>query len=844
MGPRNSKDNKISQEGTTTQHSTPNTSNRADISVENKKSNPTQFKKSTNNNYSSVISLIRKTNYNMALKQLEIMEDQHSESPDFHYWKGLAHLGLNDLQKAQECCEQAIKYDPNHKLALAEIGNIYILAQKYEEAHQVFTELLKIDQKSFEAHLGLGFIRTQINDFKTAQEHYEFALNCGVEEKITSLNYGHMLFKQKNYDMALKFYTKSLAIDKEYLSAFKAIGNLYYQQKKFNELLEFCEQNSSNSSWNIHVLQLKSQAYFGLEQYDKAQQICELILMEDKNNLEALYNISKCLKAQGKYSQALNCLEKVLLLSPKNKKLLNFKANLLISLQRFQQALQTCDELFQLDADDSYSFYIRGLVYMNMRAFGNAIDDFEKAINFELHHTFNQKVYQSKIKCHLEFQQFQQIQDCYDFLLAFTNNDQDKIKIHIDKGYYYLISKDKENAEINFNKALKYQLNPLETQVKIANCFRDTKYFKQALMLYDKIIQANSKFVDAYIEKAILMDLQQNNSQTIHLCSRAIDLQKTQAKPYMLRGKANIQTQQYDEALQDFEQVLKLEPNNHQALFESGQAQYMSSNFEKACEMFGKALAIAPEIEQYHIKRAIALSLQDFDKEAIEYLKDAINQFPEFEDCQNLIDSLEAKPKHVREYANVFVYLIVMFFEIGEQLSKQESLVPTIEVDSIIQLMNQKMKENFPKISNLFEIVRYFILNKFDCEVKISNEQIIRVLLSIYQAKYHPDNGTKVVMIMDMIELGKKIARLKDRQIRAGIKLENQRIQSEFLKFLSKSNNSIFISSSAGFAIKDSIQVLLFLILNFNTINSDLTNLKNSIYGNVKNGVLDAIKPK
>lgn len=36
--------------------------------------------------------------------------------------------------------------------------------------------------------------------------------------------------------------------------------------------------------------------------------------------------------------------------------------------------------------------------------------------------------------------------------------------------------------------------------------------------------------------------------------------------------------------------------------------------------------------------------------------------------------------------------------------------------------MNLKMKENFPKISNLFEIVRYFILNKFDCEIKISNE--------------------------------------------------------------------------------------------------------------------------
>ncbi|CAD8088236.1 unnamed protein product [Paramecium sonneborni] len=653
-----------------------------------------------------------------------------------------------------------------------------------------------------------------------------------------------MLFKQRNYDMALKFYTKALTIDKEYLSAFQAIANLYQKQQKYNELLQFCDQNDNNQSWKINILSLKGSAYFGLMQYDQAQQTFETILNEDQNNIEALYDISKCLKAQGKHSQALQYLEKILQNSPKNKKFLSLKINLLISLQQYQLALQTCDELFELDANDSYSFYLRGLAYMNMKAFGNAIDDFDKALNFELHHTFIQKVYNAKIKCHLEFQQFQQVQDSYDFLLALTNSDQDKIKILLEKGYYYLLSNSIENAEINFNKALKYQVFQLETQLKIANNYRDTKYFKQALTQYDKIIQTNSKFANAYVEKAILMDLQQNNSQTIHLCNRAIELQKDQAKPFFIRGKTKMQTQQYDEALKDFEQVVRLEPNNHQALYESGQAQYMMSNFDKACEMFEKALIIAPDIEQYHIKRALALSLQDFDSEAIQYLKEAILQCPQFEDCQNLIESLEAKPKHVREYTNVFVYLIIMFFEIAEQLSKQESLISSIEITSIIQLLNQKMKENFPKISNLFEIVRYFILNKFECEIKISNEQIIRIILSIYQEKYYPDNGSKLVMIMDMIDLGKKIARLKDRQIKSGLKIENFKIQQEFLKFISKPHQSIFITTAAGFAIKDSIQIIIFLILNQKSINDESANLKNLIYSNVKNGVLDHIKPK
>ena len=57
--------------------------------------------------------------------------------------------------------------------------------------------------------------------------------------------------------------------------------------------------------------------------------------------------------------------------------------------------------------------------------------------------------------------------------------------------------------------------------------------------------------------------------------------------------------------------------------------------------------------------------MQDFDKEAIEHLNNVIKKHPEFENCKNLLENLNASPFSLREYTNTFVFILISIFSEG-----------------------------------------------------------------------------------------------------------------------------------------------------------------------------------
>lgn len=100
----------------------------------------------------------------------------------------------------------------------------------------------------------------------------------------------------------------------------------------------------------------------------------------------------------------------------------------------------------------------------------------------------------------------------------------------------------------------------------------------------------------------------------------------------------------------------------------------------------------------------------------------------------------------------------------AEQLSTTNSEnVAEVKTDYILEILNPKLREQFPSIKNLFEILRYFILNKFDCRIFVSSEEFVRIIYEIYKEKYENQNLTKHAFVTDIIELAKKIAKLKEK---------------------------------------------------------------------------------
>jgi tetratricopeptide (TPR) repeat protein len=104
---------------------------------------------------------------------------------------------------------------------------------------------------------------------------------------------------------------------------------------------------------------------------------------------------------------------------------------------------------------------------------------------------------------------------------------------------------------------------------------------------------------------------------------------------YHLRGVALLAHEQYDRAIADFSESLRLEPRNAGALNNRGQAHYLKGDFDTAIQDFSAAITIDPKNFLANNNRALA-SIEKGDlKAAMNDLQAALKLVPEYPEALN-----------------------------------------------------------------------------------------------------------------------------------------------------------------------------------------------------------------
>ena len=129
---------------------------------------------------------------------------------------------------------------------------------------------------------------------------------------------------------------------------------------------------------------------------------------------------------------------------------------------------------------------------------------------------------------------------------------------------------------------------------------------------YTKEIQQNPKDVDAYFNRGLMYNGEQND-KAIADFSMVIKLEPNEVRGYLHRGIAYRNAGQYDKAVQDFNKVISLEPQNALNYMNRGYAYYLAKNYDKARADYKTAIkkdsAYDPSIENDLAKLGIKLDL-------------------------------------------------------------------------------------------------------------------------------------------------------------------------------------------------------------------------------------------
>lgn len=209
------------------------------------------------------------------------------------------------------------------------------------------------------AHKDLGCIYIGQNNMQYAKEEFEIAYNLAPENDIICYEYASYHFMSGDYETALKYYEKAIAIN-PYDDEFKvALALLYNNLKRYTSTINLLMPILPKAQRLPKVAYPLAVAFYETEQYDLAQKLfisyCELTQDFEVYNLLAL-----TYEKMGQYQDAVNISNKILKEFPDNINILSNKARYLHKMQKFAEAEEMyLNILFKLS---EYEDAIVGLV--------------------------------------------------------------------------------------------------------------------------------------------------------------------------------------------------------------------------------------------------------------------------------------------------------------------------------------------------------------------------------------------------------------------------------------------------------------------------------------------------
>ncbi len=257
---------------------------------------------------------------------------------------------LGWIDKALEAYDQAIKRDPNDKVAYKNKGKIHSSAIESLEA---YNQAIKIDPEYVNAYIGKGHELHRMSLDEEALEAYDQAIRIDPES-LDAYNEKSSLLQSLNkykeatpvYEELVKIIEKKLGIKHpDYAKALHALTMVYRYQNRYEEALEI---------------------------YDREFRI-------GPNDVDYLGK-GICLEKLGRYEEAIAAYDQALRIEPRNLNAYGWKGNILSRLKRYEEVVETYDQAIKVFTIGKIGNKDFADLYMSKGAYLTDLGKYEEAL--------------------------------------------------------------------------------------------------------------------------------------------------------------------------------------------------------------------------------------------------------------------------------------------------------------------------------------------------------------------------------------------------------------------------------------------------------------------------------
>ncbi|KAK3083542.1 hypothetical protein FSP39_025158 [Pinctada imbricata] len=416
-------------------------------------------------------------------------------------------------------------------------------------------------------------------------------------------NEGNTFYKNKEYTDALKCYSEAIDICPTCAAYYGNRAATYIMLNKYREALEDARQSVRLDQQFVKGYLRAGKCQLALGEASAASNCYRKVLDLEPNNstakadLEVAENVQKFDDMaegdfqKGDYRRAVYCMDQCLQKCPACSRFKLRKGEALAMLGRYQEAQEIANDVLQReDSMNSDAIYVRGLCLYYQDSIDKAFQHFQQVLRLAPDHVKAKEVYR--------------------------------------KAKALTAKKEEGNQEFrsgNLNKAI--------------------EIYTEALS-----IDPNNKFTNSklYFNRATVSSKLNKLEEAIEDCSSAIKLDDGYIKAYLRRAKCYMDTEQYEDAVRDYEQVYKMDKNReNKRLLQDAKLELKKSKRKDYYKILGiSKTASDDEIKKAYRKRALIHHPDRHSHDTPEKQKEEELKFKELGEAYSILSDPRKKDRY------------------------------------------------------------------------------------------------------------------------------------------------------------------------------------------------------
>lgn len=462
-------------------------------------------------------------------------------------------------------------------------GNEMLHDGKPKNALAAYSSAIKLNPDLVEAYSNRGMVKSGLGQYKKAIADYDTALRLNPDLALTYSNRAVSKISLKDHEGAIKDCDAALRLNPDLVIA-------------------HCN---------------RAVARMSLEDYESTLADANFVLQHFPDSAEAfrLYIIRASAKAcLGDTEGAIKDLDKVLTLNPDFVEAYILLSMAKVDSEAYQEAIENAEKAIQLNATSEVAFVSRSAAKRSLGQFNANYGNLEEAQR--LYHEAvedAQKAIKLKPKSHLPYNTLGRAKQCLGESSAEQGNIENAKKLYnaaIANHTKSIQIKPKSASPYNGRGWAKYLLGQLEAEQ--GKTLKANRYYQESIVDSDEAIRLspkNSYYAYSYFHtrgaaQAALGDY----DKAIEDFNEAIRIKPTHILSYQDRGKAKEALGQKDAAKADFQKATQINVDSAKKYFKEGQQKYKQREYNTAIACFDKALMRNPKYAAAFSNRGMAKS--------------------------------------------------------------------------------------------------------------------------------------------------------------------------------------------------------------------------------------------